>query len=76
MQEGLLSGLESFGLGGLEGMSLFEEEKKKEQAKAVVELTEKDFLLDKSMTCPVCDAEFKPVWLRAVRQSLWDRTLI
>ena len=59
MGEGLLSGLESFGLGGLEGMSLFEEEKKKEEAKAAVELTEKDFLLDKSMKCPLCDNDFK-----------------
>ncbi|MBR5356295.1 MAG: DUF2225 domain-containing protein [Lachnospiraceae bacterium] len=75
MQEGLLSGLESFGLGGLEGMSLFEEEKKKEQAKAVVELTEKDFLLDKSMTCPVCDAEFKARMVKGGKAKLVGQDL-
>lgn len=65
MGEGLLSGLESFGLGGLEGMSLFEDDKKKEEAaKAAPVITEKDFLLDKTVNCPICDANFK---LKAVK---------
>lgn len=66
MADGILSGLGSFGLGDLEGMSLFEEPKKKdEEGKAAEpEITEKDFLLDKTMTCPLCDAEFK---MRAVK---------
>lgn len=70
MGDGLLSGLESFGLGGLEGMNLFEEEKKKEEGKAVVELTEKDFLLDKTMTCPLCDCEFKARMVKGGKAKL------
>jgi len=59
MGDGILSGLESFGLGNLEGMSIFEAEKKPEEKAAAPEVTEKDFLLDKTMQCPLCDAEFK-----------------
>jgi uncharacterized protein len=61
MADGILSGLESFGLGGLEGMSLFEDDKKKEEGGATkpAELTEKDFLLDKTIKCPLCEYEFK-----------------
>lgn len=70
MGEGLLSGLESFGLGGLEGMNLFEEEKKKEEGKPVVELTEKDYLLDKSMQCPLCDADFKARMVKGGKAKL------
>lgn len=70
MGEGLLSGLESFGLGGLEGMNLFEEEKKKEEGKPVVELTEKDYLLDKSMKCPLCDADFKARMVKGGKAKL------
>ncbi|MCR4956350.1 MAG: DUF2225 domain-containing protein [Lachnospiraceae bacterium] len=59
-----LSGLEKFGLSN-EGMSLFEEEKKtenenEEQEKEVkAEPTEADFLLDKSVRCPMCEKTFK-----------------
>ncbi len=75
MGESLLSGLEAFGLSGLEGMNIFEEEKKpeekKEAAKApVAVLAEKDFLLDKSMTCPLCDAEFKAKLVKTGRAKL------
>jgi uncharacterized protein len=59
---GILSGLDQFGLGDLEGADLYadptkgadavEEEKAKEPAEA-------DFLFDKTYTCPVCDKEFK-----------------
>lgn len=57
----LFSGLGNLGLGNLEGMSLYEEEKKEEvKAKAVQhEVVEEDFLLDKSYKCPVCDNAFK-----------------
>lgn len=55
----LLSGLESFGLGGLEGMNLFEEKKAPGEAvKEAPVITEKDFLLDKTTECPVCDEKF------------------
>ncbi len=65
MGDGILSGLESFGLSGLEGMSLFEEEKKEEtKAKEAPVVKESDFLLDKSMKCPLCECDFK---MRAVK---------
>lgn len=76
MSEGLLSGLESFGLGGLEGMSLFEDEKKKQaaaqaaKAAAAPVLTEKDFLLDKSMNCPLCSCDFKARMVKGGKAKL------
>ena len=60
----LLSGLEKFGLKGdgeLDILNDGSEAKKKQTEKAkaeVVELTEKDFLLDHKMKCPICDKEF------------------
>lgn len=56
---GLLSGLEQFGLGGLENMDLYEKPKKKEEAEAPQVMQEQDFLFDKTFTCPICDKEFK-----------------
>lgn len=57
---GLLSGLEQFGLSGLENMDLYEKPKE-EEAKAHVPqvVQEQDFLFDKTFTCPICDKEFK-----------------
>lgn len=72
MSDSILSGLESFGLGGLEGMSLFEQPKKEEAAAKseagpkVIEFKEEDFLFDKSANCPVCGKDFK---FRAVKGS-------
>lgn len=58
---GLLSGLEQFGLGGLENMDLYERPKKEEAVQAEVHqvVQEQDFLFDKTYTCPICDKEFK-----------------
>lgn len=70
MGDGLLSGLESFGLSGLEGMNLFEEEKKAEAQKEENQPTEKDFLLDKTMTCPICDAVFKAKTVKVGKAKL------
>lgn len=60
---GLLSGLEQFGLTNLENMDLFEQPKKEEPNQVQQKLdpvqVEKDFLFDKTYTCPVCDHEFK-----------------
>ncbi len=56
---GLLSGLEQFGLSGLENMDLYEKPKKKEEEEAPVVVQEQDFLFDKTFTCPICDKEFK-----------------
>ena len=56
---GILSGLGNLGLGGLEGMDIFEEEKKPEQQAAEApKIEEKDLIYDKTFTCPVCDKEF------------------
>lgn len=63
---GLFSGLEQFGLGNLNNMKLFEKEpkkndvsqKKKAEEKPKQEVSEVDFLFDKSYKCPVCDQEF------------------
>lgn len=65
MGDSLLSGLEAFGLKDLEGISLYEEEKKVEKKeeskpeKKETTITEKDLLLDKTFKCPLCDHEFK-----------------
>lgn len=57
---GLLSGLEQFGLGGLEDMDLYEKPKKQEEGEAEAHVVqEQDFLFDKTFTCPICDKEFK-----------------
>lgn len=61
----ILSGLKGLGLGKLENMDIYEEEKKeqKEQEKptaasAVHKIDEKDLIFDKSFVCPVCDSSF------------------
>lgn len=61
----VFSGLESMGLAGLSGVSIYDEEKKEPEKKdgneAVKEhvVVESDFLFDKKIQCPVCDKEFK-----------------
>lgn len=56
---GIFSGLKNLGLGDLEGKNLFEEETKAaEQTAEPPQPEEKDFILDKSFTCPVCDKNF------------------
>jgi len=72
---GLLSGLEEFGLGKLEGADLYESDKaeieKAEQSKVVEKKDplkiEMDMLFDKTYTCPVCDAQFKQKTVKANR---------
>lgn len=56
---GIFSGLKKLGLGDMEDSDLFAEEEKAEQAAAEPALPEeKDFIYDKSFTCPVCDNTF------------------
>lgn len=59
---GLLSGLKGLGLGNLEDMDIFEEEKKEEPAKkqstTITTVSEKDLIYDKSVECPVCGTHF------------------
>lgn len=45
----------SLGLGDLDGAELFEDKKKEEQAKAEPP-KEEDFLIEKEVKCPICDA--------------------
>lgn len=60
---GLLDGLGQFGLGGLEGMNLYETQAGAKGQDAAPEAPkapqEQDFLFDKSFQCPLCDKEFK-----------------
>ena len=70
---GLLSGLARFGLGNLENMEIYEEEKPEntEADKAVQKVVhEADFLFDKSYTCPICGREFKERTIRTGKAKL------
>jgi len=74
---GIFSGLEKMGFKPMGKVDLFEEEKhvaikKTESKKEVKELSESDLLFDKSMTCPVCEHEFKT---RAVISSKAKRDI-
>lgn len=56
---GIFSGLKNLGLGDLEGSDLFAAEEKPERVAAEpAQPEEKDFIYDKSFTCPVCDSTF------------------
>lgn len=69
----LLEGLEKFGLAHMDTEHIFEDEKKEEtvaQEKPVVKEevhTEKEFLLEKSVRCPVCDMVFKTKMVKTGR---------
>lgn len=69
---GILSGLGGLGLGNLEGMDIFEEEKKEAAPKkeAVVTVQEKDLIYEKNFTCPVCGAEFSAKIMKTGRAKL------
>ena len=75
---GIFSGLENFGLGKLKDTNLYADEKEKavkEKAAtgtpvAKAEVTEKDVLLDKKFTCPICDKEFTAKTVRAGKAKL------
>ena len=61
---GILSGLESFGLGGLANADIFAAEKKEESEKKELKeeapkVTESDLVFQKSYKCPCCDKEFR-----------------
>lgn len=66
MDNNLLSGLESLGLGNLEGLDIYEDPHKDEKKQAeVVAPKEEDMLFDKSYTCTVCDKDFKAKMVRS-----------
>lgn len=61
----LFSGLESFGLGNLKKMDIYESEEKQDKLKeeqpklSEEEPKETDYIFEKTFQCPVCDSEFK-----------------
>lgn len=73
---GLLSGLDKVGLGKLEEMDVYDEEKKKEATEAGAanekpsSVKEEEVLFSKSYTCPVCDQEFHSKMVRTGRVRL------
>lgn len=69
----LLSGLASLGLGGLQGMEVFEEEKKPEAAEnkaAVTQTEEKDMIYDRGYQCHVCDMKITAKTMKAGKCKL------
>lgn len=58
---GLLDGLGQFGLGGLEGMNVYEtpETGKAAAPEAPRVPQEQDFVFEKTFTCPICEKDFK-----------------
>ena len=76
---GLLDGLSQFGLGGLEGMNLYETPAKKEKeqaAEAAARLPqEQDYIFDKTYTCPICDTEFKAKTVKIGKAKLIGQDL-
>ena len=69
----LLSGLGSLGLGNLQGMELFAEEKEEEAAKAVVEeevVDETEFIIERTYECPVCGRKFKALMPKTGKSKL------
>lgn len=70
---GLLSGLGNLGLGGLEGMDIYEEEETKEKpaaAAAPPKVEEKDLIYDKTFCCPVCDRDFSAKIMKTGKAKL------
>lgn len=66
----IFSGLESLGLGGLENVNIYGEDKANksgengEGKEEKEEIREEDYILQKTFECPVCDAEFKQSVIR------------
>lgn len=68
---GILSGLESLGLGNISTTNLYEtQEKPKEGPAAPVVVEEKDILFDRTFTCPVCDHKYAAKALRTGKAKL------
>ncbi len=70
----LLSGLGSLGLGSLQGMELFEEDKHEvataENAAEEVVIDETEFLIDKTYECPICGRKFKSLMPKTGKSKL------
>ncbi len=72
MDTNIFGGLEGMGLGNMNGMNLFEDQKPKEdvEEKKAPEIKEEDFLLDKTYECPICYNSFKNRAIRAGKARL------
>lgn len=69
----ILSGLGEFGLGGLEGMDIFEEEEKESKKKVAAEppkVEEKDLIYEKTFKCPVCGEDFSSKIMKTGKAKL------
>lgn len=69
----IFSGLGAVGLDSFKEKSIFEEEKAtvaKDELSGLQIMEEKDFLFEKSYTCPVCDSKFKVPAIRAGKAKL------
>lgn len=72
---GLLDGLSQFGLGNLEGATLFEAKKEEkpddtQTAAQKQQQVEPDYIFDKAFTCPVCDRDFKSKTVKVGKAKL------
>lgn len=69
---GLLSGLASLGLGGLEEKDIFEAPKQEEKAETpgVIKIEEKDLVYDKVYDCPVCEKKFNSKVMKSGKAKL------
>ena len=68
----LLSGLGSLGLGSLQGMELFEENKEEETSANVEEVVidETEFIIEKTYECPICGRKFKSLMPKTGKSKL------
>lgn len=73
---GMLSGLSGLGLGNLENMNIFGEEKEPEKssgktaAVTAAKVAEKDLIYDKNMECPVCARTFSTKIVKSGKAKL------
>ena len=72
---GLLSGLKDLGLGDLENATIIEDKKQEKKSnEPVVEKTpeelEAEAVFDRTVTCPVCDMQFKSKVMRPGKAKL------
>lgn len=69
----LLSGLGALGLGNLQGMDLYEEDKEKTTQETVVKeevIDETEFLIEKTYECPICGRKFKSLMPKTGKSKL------
>ncbi len=74
--DNLFKDLEGMGITGVENVSIFANESKKEKAKALRnEISSSDVVYERSVNCPVCNHSFKTTSIRAGRIRFIDTEL-